>query len=132
MKYYLCLYKGIINVMCHFQGQHFSGIEPRILLLGNPLVWWSNCAILIIYPLLYLFERIREVRGYREQTPEYGTCSTPTFAYRWHSKLNFLKKNWNFFKIYIKTFCELFWLFSQNIVLYKPCMYMLIFFGFAL
>lgn len=49
--------------LCHFQGQFFSGSTHRIYLLGNPVVWWTNLAFLIIFFLVYIINSIKEKRA---------------------------------------------------------------------
>lgn len=51
--------------ICNFssQGQFFSGNNQRIYLLGNPVIWWSNIAFLVIFIALYVHAAVREQRG---------------------------------------------------------------------
>ena len=52
-----------------FQGQFFSGNDQRIYLLGNPIIWWGNLGFLAAFLLLYLFQSIKEQRGYEDVNP---------------------------------------------------------------
>ena len=53
----------------HFQGQFFSGNDQRIYLLGNPIIWWGNLGFLAAFLLLYLYQSIKEQRGYEDVDP---------------------------------------------------------------
>lgn len=46
-----------------FQGQFFSGSNYKIYLLGNPLVWWGNLILLVIYTATQLTISVRDQRG---------------------------------------------------------------------
>lgn len=47
----------------NYRGQFFSGSTHRIYLLGNPVVWWTNLAFLIIFFLVYIINSIKEKRA---------------------------------------------------------------------
>ena len=49
--------------MC-IQGQWFSAIEGyKVYLLGNPLIWWGNLAIMACFGLVYVLNAYRTKRG---------------------------------------------------------------------
>ncbi|EDV21774.1 uncharacterized protein TRIADDRAFT_30184 [Trichoplax adhaerens] len=50
-----------------YKGQHFSGGDFRIYLLGNPVLWWTNLIVLISFPFGYLYHAIRCQRGCQDQ-----------------------------------------------------------------
>jgi len=45
------------------RGQYFSGSSYRIYLLGNPIIWWGNLGLLLLFLGLYAFHAWREQRG---------------------------------------------------------------------
>lgn len=54
-----------------FQGQYFSGGNFRIYMLGNPVIWWSNLAFLVVFLLTYFIAAIKQQRGYdADESPE--------------------------------------------------------------
>lgn len=53
----------------NYRGQFFSGNSYRIYLLGNPVIWWGNLVLLLLYLLLCLGISVRWQRGY-EDLPE--------------------------------------------------------------
>ncbi|XP_001600041.2 protein O-mannosyl-transferase 2 [Nasonia vitripennis] len=50
----------------NYRGQFFSGSNHRIYLLGNPIIWWSNIAFLVIFVIAYINAAVREQRGCEE------------------------------------------------------------------
>lgn len=47
-----------IQINVFNQGQPISGRNHRVLLLGNPVIWWLNALILVIFPFVYLIKLI--------------------------------------------------------------------------
>lgn len=47
----------------NIRGQFFSGHQLKIYLLGNPVIWWSNLVILLIFLFIKLIIAVREQRG---------------------------------------------------------------------
>ncbi|XP_014662971.1 PREDICTED: protein O-mannosyl-transferase 2-like [Priapulus caudatus] len=66
----------------NLKGQHFSGMEPRIFLLGNPVIWWINCMVLLIFPVMYAVARVREERNVEERI-EITELKHRTFSAAW-------------------------------------------------
>ncbi|XP_042883958.1 protein O-mannosyl-transferase 2-like isoform X2 [Penaeus japonicus] len=48
----------------NIKGQHFSGGNPRIYLLGNPIVFWGNLVALVAFLYLYILHSFQIKRGY--------------------------------------------------------------------
>lgn len=48
----------------NLKGQFFSGSSYRIYLLGNPIIWWSNLMFLGLFLCLFLFQCVKQQRGY--------------------------------------------------------------------
>ncbi|XP_049305919.1 protein O-mannosyl-transferase 2 isoform X2 [Bactrocera dorsalis] len=46
----------------NYRGQYFSGSSYRIYLLGNPIIWWSNLAFLILFVLVSSVTIIKQRR----------------------------------------------------------------------
>merc|ERR1712038_600907 len=44
--------------------QIFSATEPRVYLLGNPLVWWTNLTILLICPIVFFLQVYSKIRSF--------------------------------------------------------------------
>ncbi|RWS06523.1 Protein O-mannosyl-transferase 2-like protein, partial [Dinothrombium tinctorium] len=47
----------------NYRGQFFSGNQYKIYLLGNPIIWWGNLALLFVYLLIQVIIAIRQQRG---------------------------------------------------------------------
>ncbi|MCL4119094.1 UNVERIFIED_CONTAM: hypothetical protein GTU68_019371 [Idotea baltica] len=47
----------------NYRGQHFSGGNVRIYLLGNPVIMWSNLAAMLVYGLLLFSHAFSVKRG---------------------------------------------------------------------
>ncbi|GBP88989.1 Protein O-mannosyl-transferase 2 [Eumeta japonica] len=47
----------------NYRGQFFSGSSHRIYLLGNPIVWWTNLAFLVVFFFIFALNSIREKRA---------------------------------------------------------------------
>ncbi len=45
------------------QGQYFSGNDHRVYLLGNPLIWWGNLALLGAFLLAVAADAVRGARA---------------------------------------------------------------------
>ena len=60
--------------LVNYRGQFFSGNEFKIYLLGNPIVWWGNLALLPIYVLLQLVLLLRRHRKCLD-SQEFKECS---------------------------------------------------------
>lgn len=50
----------------NYRGQFFSGNNYKIYLLGNPIIWWMNLALLVIYCFLAMVILVRQRRGCAE------------------------------------------------------------------
>ncbi|KAJ8045755.1 Protein O-mannosyl-transferase 2 [Holothuria leucospilota] len=53
----------------NFRGQRFSGYnntEVRIYLLGNPVIWWGNLLVLMLFPVALFIWLVRRERGLEE------------------------------------------------------------------
>ncbi|ODN04599.1 Protein O-mannosyl-transferase 2, partial [Orchesella cincta] len=50
----------------NYRGQYFSGSTYRIYLLGNPVIWWANLALLPLFAIIYIYNAWKEQRGYEE------------------------------------------------------------------
>lgn len=48
----------------NYRGQFFSGSTYRIYLLGNPVIWWGNIVFLLLFLAVFLFNAIKQQRGY--------------------------------------------------------------------
>ena len=48
------------------QGQFFSGNDYKIYLLGNPIIWWMNLTLLLLYFFICLTILVRQRRGCSE------------------------------------------------------------------
>ncbi|XP_064484670.1 protein O-mannosyl-transferase 2-like isoform X2 [Ornithodoros turicata] len=48
----------------NYKGQFFSGIQYRIYLLGNPIIWWGDLACMAVYFAIQVYIFIRKKRGY--------------------------------------------------------------------
>ncbi len=46
-----------------FKGQPFSGMDHKVYLLGNPILWWLNLVVLVLFCLLYCWNAVRKQRG---------------------------------------------------------------------
>ncbi|RZF34134.1 hypothetical protein LSTR_LSTR003544 [Laodelphax striatellus] len=60
----------------NFRGQFFSGNPFRIYLLGNPVIWWANLILLLVFIVTFLFTAVREQRGYMDPEPFNGILVT--------------------------------------------------------
>jgi len=40
------------------QGQFFSGNNYKIYLLGNPVIWWGNIVVMVLYNLISICKAI--------------------------------------------------------------------------
>lgn len=49
----------------NYKGQFFSGVQYRIYLLGNPVIWWGNLVCMALYALIQLHVLVRCKRGHR-------------------------------------------------------------------
>lgn len=47
----------------NYRGQFFSGNSYRIYLLGNPVIWWANLGILVVFMLLFTVYSLVKQRG---------------------------------------------------------------------
>lgn len=48
----------------NYKGQFFSGVQYRIYLLGNPIIWWGNLVCMALYAVIQLYVLVRQKRGY--------------------------------------------------------------------
>ncbi|EEC20053.1 mannosyltransferase 1, putative, partial [Ixodes scapularis] len=48
----------------NYKGQFFSGVQYRIYLLGNPVIWWGNLVCMALYFAMQTCLLIRQKRGY--------------------------------------------------------------------
>ncbi|KAL1468871.1 hypothetical protein MTO96_025148, partial [Rhipicephalus appendiculatus] len=48
----------------NYKGQFFSGVQFRIYLLGNPVIWWGNLVCMALYGFIQLYVLVRQKRGY--------------------------------------------------------------------
>ncbi|XP_015786471.1 protein O-mannosyl-transferase 2 [Tetranychus urticae] len=67
----------------NYRGQFFSGNEYKIYLLGNPIIWWANIAIMAVYLILQISILIREQRGCNEVADIKDQNSRLTYASVW-------------------------------------------------
>lgn len=51
----------------NYRGQFFSGNSYRIYLLGNPIIWWGNLVFLAVYFIVFVFNAIKQQRGYEDK-----------------------------------------------------------------
>lgn len=65
------------------RGQFFSASELRIYLLGNPIIWWGNIVIWIIYAILELIFATRRKRGFVEHDELQAATAIYMPACRW-------------------------------------------------
>ena len=63
------------------QGQPFCGPDIRVMLLGNPVLWWLNCVAIVYYLLVFLYHSIRTKRGYADTKTALGEEQMP-FSFR--------------------------------------------------
>ncbi|CAK1549544.1 unnamed protein product [Leptosia nina] len=47
----------------NYRGQYFSGNAHRVYLLGNPVIWWTNLAFLLLFFFIYIINCVREKRA---------------------------------------------------------------------
>lgn len=73
----------LLNYNFHLQGQFFSGNNQRIYLLGNPVIWWSNIAFLVIFLIFYVYASVREQRGCADNAIVLEQRSKITHAGKW-------------------------------------------------
>ena len=59
------------------QGQPFCGPDIRVMLLGNPVLWWLNCVAIVYYLLVFLYHSIRTKRGYPDTKTALGKDLMP-------------------------------------------------------
>lgn len=52
------------------QGQFFSGNSYKIYLLGNPVIWWSNIVVMVLYNFISIWKAIGNKR--RNDLQEFG------------------------------------------------------------
>jgi len=50
----------------NLRGQWFSGNDVRVYLLGNPVIWWSNIVLLLVFLAVYAFASLKAQRGFIE------------------------------------------------------------------
>ncbi|XP_035213092.1 protein O-mannosyl-transferase 2-like isoform X1 [Stegodyphus dumicola] len=48
----------------NLRGQFFSGQQLRIYLLGNPVIWWGNLLLLVVFFIVKLCLAVQKKRGY--------------------------------------------------------------------
>ncbi|CAN8031907.1 unnamed protein product, partial [Ixodes persulcatus] len=48
----------------NYKGQFFSGVQYRIYLLGNPVIWWGNLVCMALYFAMQTCLLVRQKRGY--------------------------------------------------------------------
>lgn len=68
----------------NIKGQHFSGGNPRIYLLGNPIVFWGNLVALVAFFYLYILHSFQIKRGYYISPAVGGSV---VLRYRWIQSL---------------------------------------------
>jgi len=61
-----------------FQGQFFSGNNYKIYLLGNPVIWWGNIVVMLLYNLISIWKAIINKRK-SNQNNETGEHKTKFF-----------------------------------------------------
>ncbi len=47
----------------NYRGQPFCGPHYRVLLLGNPIIWWLNVAAIVYYFILTMYHHLQQNRG---------------------------------------------------------------------
>ena len=68
----------------NLRGQFFSGNEYKVYLLGNPVIWWSNVVLLMVYSLVQVVICVRNQRGLEIHDPKVKEyCSRLSFAGSW-------------------------------------------------
>jgi len=56
------------------QGQFFSGNNYKIYLLGNPVIWWGNIVVMVLYNLISIWKAIiNKRRSNQNEAGEYKT-----------------------------------------------------------
>ncbi|XP_066249068.1 protein O-mannosyl-transferase 2 isoform X1 [Euwallacea similis] len=48
----------------NYRGQFFSGSQYRIYLLGNPIIWWCNLVVILLFLGVFLVNCVKLQRGY--------------------------------------------------------------------
>ena len=59
MSSQLSLFRRPINL----RGQFFSGLDHRVYLLGNPLIWWGNLIFLGLFLAIFAWNSVCAQRG---------------------------------------------------------------------
>ncbi|CAH1263588.1 POMT2 [Branchiostoma lanceolatum] len=70
----------------NYRGQRFSGINAtdyKVYLLGNPVIWWGNLALLAGAMLVFLVEALRTQRGFVDPPQLAEKKSGTLSAARW-------------------------------------------------
>ena len=64
-----------------YKGQFFSGKEPKVYMMGNPIIWWLNLATIPLFIAMNIINACRRQRGnydaepYQELTDKlFGAC----------------------------------------------------------
>lgn len=65
--------------MLILQGQFFSGNNYKIYLLGNPVIWWGNIVVMVLYNLISIWKAIMNKR--RSNQNEAGEHLKPNFPF---------------------------------------------------
>lgn len=53
----------------HLQGQFFSGNNYKIYLLGNPVIWWTNIGVMVLYNCISIWRAIINKRRNNSELP---------------------------------------------------------------
>lgn len=69
--------------LINYRGQFFSGNDFKIYLLGNPVIWWSNLALLLIYVLIQLIVLLRLQRNCPDSKQFKESSRQLTYAGSW-------------------------------------------------
>lgn len=67
----------------NYKGQFFSGVQYRIYLLGNPIIWWGDLVCMGIYLVIQVYVLIRQKRGYTRSVEVEGRDAKTTGSCVW-------------------------------------------------
>ncbi|XP_064622929.1 protein O-mannosyl-transferase 2-like [Lineus longissimus] len=67
----------------NLKGQGFSGGDHRVYLLGNPIIFWGNMLVTIIYTGFYLYHTVRKQRRRYDAYPYYDYKERQFSSFWW-------------------------------------------------
>ncbi|CAL4102455.1 unnamed protein product [Meganyctiphanes norvegica] len=63
--------------------QVWYDVEFRIVLLGNPIIFWVNLIFLMMAPSMLIYHKFRDTRGYKDKPEQNARKDNLAFACKW-------------------------------------------------